>query len=109
MKSPIFAANVRERRTQFGQFGTEGRSFWKRVSFECKNPTLTDFSWSWEAASGHYPDQYQRGRLLQLPPITPIRSPGPTTVILPGFNYRTSGCWLSITPTSATRPAKVIW
>ena len=66
-----------ERRTQFGQFGTEGKSFWKRVSFDCKNPTLTDFSWSWEVESGHYPDQYQRERLLQLHPNHPHQEPWP--------------------------------
>ena len=64
-----------ERSTQFGQFGDSGLSRWKSVSYTLMNPTLRDFSWTWEAASGQWPDQYQRDRLIQ----NTRQSPGPET------------------------------
>jgi hypothetical protein len=65
------------RRTQFGQLGDSGRSYWKRVSYKLGNPTLDDFSWLWEASSGDYPDQYQRDRLIQIHGNHPAQQPWP--------------------------------
>lgn len=65
------------RRTQFGQLGDSGRSYWKRVSYSLGNPTLDDFSWSWEASSGELPDQYQRDRLIQIHGNHPAQQPWP--------------------------------
>ena len=62
-------------RTQFGQSGEAGKSYWKSVSWSCKNRTLEDHSWSWSASSGELPDQYQRNRLIQIHGNTP--EPGP--------------------------------
>ncbi|MCL2665071.1 MAG: glycoside hydrolase, partial [Defluviitaleaceae bacterium] len=56
------------RRTQFGQVGENGRSCWKRVSYRAINPTKPDSAFYWEAASGKYPDQYQRDRLTLVHP-----------------------------------------
>jgi hypothetical protein len=44
------------KRTQFGQYGDTGRSFWRRVSYSLVNPTLDDFAWSWQAADGACPN-----------------------------------------------------
>ena len=66
-----------ERSTQFGQFGDSGLSRWKSVSYTLMNPTLRDFSWSWEAASGQWPDQYQRDRLIQIHANHPDQKPTP--------------------------------
>jgi len=54
------------KRTQFGQLGEEGKSWWQRVSYSAKNPTLDDFEWTWTACDGLWPDDYQRRRLIQL-------------------------------------------
>ena len=65
------------RRTQFGQFSDSGRSYWRRVSYRLRNPALADFDWSWDAASGQYPDQYQRERMIQLHGNHPAQQPWP--------------------------------
>lgn len=65
------------RRTQFGQLGDSGRSYWKRVSYSLGNPTLDDFSWTWNASSGEYPDQYQRDRMIQIHGNHPAQQPWP--------------------------------
>ena len=65
------------RRTQFGQFGNAGRSYWRNVSYRLGNPILADFSWSWDASSGDYPDQYQRDRLIQIHGNHPAQEPWP--------------------------------
>jgi hypothetical protein len=62
-------------RTQFGQTGETGKSYWKSVSWSCRNPTLEDHTWSWSASFGELPDQYQRDRLIQIHGNTP--EPGP--------------------------------
>ncbi|MFC1716321.1 sialidase family protein [Candidatus Poribacteria bacterium] len=54
------------KRTQFGQAGETGRSFWKSISYSVKNPTLDDVEWSWDASQGLCPDDYQRRRLIQI-------------------------------------------
>ena len=54
------------RRTTFGQIGELGKSFWRMITYHVENPTLDDVDWSWDAASGEYPDQYQRDRLIQM-------------------------------------------
>ena len=63
------------KRTQFGQLGDAGRSFWKRVSYSVKNPTLDDVQWSWDAASGQHPDEYHRTRMIQVYPNDPDQKP----------------------------------
>ena len=65
------------RRTQFGQMSASGRSYWRRVSYALGNPNLEDFAWTWEAASGAYPDQYQRDRLIQIHGNHPSQEPWP--------------------------------
>jgi len=65
------------KRTQFGQINDSGRSYWRRVSYSLGNPTLDDFSWSWEASSGNMPDQYQRDRLIQIHGNHPSQEPWP--------------------------------
>ena len=65
------------RRTQFGSWGEVGRSYWRGVEYRLVNPTLDDFEWRWEAASGVYPDQYQRERLIQLHANHPRQQPWP--------------------------------
>ncbi len=65
------------RRTQFGQFGDSGRSYWRSISYALGNPNLPDFKWTWKAASGAYPDQYQRERMIQLHGNHPAQAPWP--------------------------------
>ncbi len=65
------------RRTQFGQFNDSGRSYWRSVSYSVGNPTLDDFQWSWNAAQGSWPDQYQRDRLIQIHGNHPAQQPWP--------------------------------
>ncbi|MCY3865528.1 MAG: hypothetical protein OXG68_08810 [Chloroflexi bacterium] len=65
------------RRTQFGQWGASGRSYWRRVSYRLGNPSLADFSWEWNAASGKFPDQYQRDRMIQIYANHPAQKPWP--------------------------------
>ena len=64
-------------RTMFGQLGEAGTSWWRRVRYETRNPRLTDWRWQWEAASGRWPDQYQRERLTQVHGNHPDQQPGP--------------------------------
>ena len=64
-------------RTMFGQWGDTGTSTWTTVSFSSTNRTLEDWSWSWSAASGDYPDQYQRDRMVQIHTNLPGQSPAP--------------------------------
>jgi hypothetical protein len=52
--------------TQFGEAGEAGQSWWKSVRYEACNPTIGDGHWEWDAASGQWPDQYQRERLIQI-------------------------------------------
>lgn len=54
------------KRTQFGQIGETGRSYWKSVSYSVKNPTLNEVEWSWDASQRLWPDDYQRRRLVQI-------------------------------------------
>ncbi len=54
------------KRTQFGQFGDAGTSYWREVRYRVQNPHQPEFSWSWDGADGKWPDQYQRDRLLQI-------------------------------------------
>ncbi|MAS37427.1 MAG: hypothetical protein CL610_25735 [Anaerolineaceae bacterium] len=65
------------KRTQFGQYGDSGRSFWRSVNYDIKNRTLDDYAWSWNAASGDWPDQYQRDRLIQIHGNHPAQQPWP--------------------------------
>ena len=50
-------------RTQFGQMGETGKSFWKSVNYRAVNPTMPDAVFRWDAVSGKHPDNYQRERL----------------------------------------------
>ena len=65
------------RRSQFGQWGDSGRSYWRRVSYRLGNPTLSDFRWEWAAESGARPDQYQRERMIQIHANHPAQLPWP--------------------------------
>jgi hypothetical protein len=62
--------------TQFGQYGEEGSSFWKRVSYSLNNPNLEDYHFFWKAESGEWPDQYQRERMIQIHANPPGQSEG---------------------------------
>lgn len=64
-------------RTMFGQWGNAGTSSWIAVSFSSKNRVLEDWSWSWSVASGDYPDQYQRNRMVQIHANHPDQKPYP--------------------------------
>ena len=64
-------------RTMFGQLGEAGTSWWRRLRYETRNPRLTDWRWSWAAADGAWPDQYQRDRLTQVHGNHPDQKPGP--------------------------------
>ena len=65
------------RRTQFGSWGEVGRSYWRRVSYRLGNPTLDEYAWRWDGASGDFPDQYQRERMIQLHGNHPAQQPWP--------------------------------
>lgn len=65
------------RRTQFGQIGASGRSYWRRVSYGLLNPNLPYVRWSWSARAGEYPDQYQRDRMIQIHANHPAQLPWP--------------------------------
>jgi len=58
-------------RTQWGQAGPQGRSWWRSVGYRLANPTLSDFGWFWRAADGLLPDHYQRERMIQIHPNRP--------------------------------------
>lgn len=75
----------------FGQFGDEGQSCWKSVRIHVKNRSQPDYSWSWEAKDGLWPDEYKRKRLIQIHPNRPEQEPGPDNgysswVLLPDGN-----------------------
>ena len=53
-------------RTQFGQLGSTGTSWWRRVEYATQNRTLPDHAWTWRAGDGQWPDQYQRDRMVQI-------------------------------------------
>ena len=65
------------KRTQFGQLGETGKSYWKSVSYRITNPTFADYAWDWSAESGAWPDEYQRQRLIQIHGNHPDQKPGP--------------------------------
>lgn len=72
-----FLSNDPTQRTQFGQLGDVGTSFWERVTYRVFNPTQPAFVWQWLAKDGKWPDQYQRDRLIQIHsnPIAPKHRP----------------------------------
>jgi hypothetical protein len=43
-----------------------GESVWKRVKIRVENAGAPDDVWSWDAADGGYPDQYQRDRMVEV-------------------------------------------
>jgi hypothetical protein len=65
------------KRTQFGQSGDVGESFWRRVSYAVKNQTLPDVGWVWHASDGEWPDEYQRERMIQIHANHPDQRPWP--------------------------------
>ena len=65
------------RRTQFGQSGDVGASFWRRVSYQVKNRSLPDVGWVWDASDGKLPDEYQRERMIQVHANHPHQMPWP--------------------------------
>ena len=72
-----FPAGKPEKRTQFGQRGTTGQSFWKKVSYSVKNPVNEDVKWSWDVSDGVRPDEYQRTRMVQIHANDPDQVPNP--------------------------------
>ena len=64
-------------RTQFGQYGDSGRSFWRSIHYRLGNPTLEDHEWHWVAADGQLPDQVQRDHLIQIHANHPAQRPMP--------------------------------
>lgn len=63
--------------THFGQAEGTGGSCWRSVSYESRNRTQPDFRWSWLAADGLWPDEYQRRRLIQVHANEPTPDRGP--------------------------------
>ena len=61
-----FHGGVPGRRTQFGQLGEQGTSYWKSVRYVVSNPTHEDHTWQWSAENGSWPDEYQRRRMIQV-------------------------------------------
>jgi hypothetical protein len=55
-----------QKRTQFGQLGSAGTSWWRRVDYSTKNRTLPNYAWTWRVEDGKWPDQYQRDRMIQI-------------------------------------------
>ena len=72
-----FHGGAPAKRTQFGQLGDRGKSFWSSVRYRVKNPTLPGVEWSWDAASGSLPDRYQRERMIQIHANDPNSEPWP--------------------------------
>jgi hypothetical protein len=72
-----FTAQDPSKRTQFGALGTEGKSYWQRVTYRLQNPTQPLFNWQWQASQQRWPDQYQRERMIQIHanPVMPGRNP----------------------------------
>ena len=64
-------------RTQFGQSGDAGKSYWREVRYRVVNTTLPETVWSWQASDGEYPDQYGRDRMIQIHANEPNRDPWP--------------------------------
>jgi len=44
----------------------KGKSVWQRVKIFIENPGASNDSWSWDAADGTYPNQYQRDRMVEV-------------------------------------------
>jgi hypothetical protein len=63
--------------SHFGQPEVGGKSYWRNVAYTVTNPTLPPFQWSWSAAEGSWPDEYQRRRLVQIHANHPDQKPGP--------------------------------
>ena len=53
------------RLVRFGS-GLRGISHWRAVSASVENPHGHSINWSWRAASGVYPDQFRRDRMVRL-------------------------------------------
>lgn len=66
-----------ERRTQFGQVGRSGKSYWRSVAYSAVNPSIGDFSWTWGASGDLLPDHMQRTHLLELHSNTREQKPAP--------------------------------
>lgn len=64
-------------RTQFGQLGEVGKSYWRSFSCSIKNRTQGPFAWSWQASAGLLPDDYARRRLIQIHANAPVPEHGP--------------------------------
>ena len=50
----------------FGNAWDGGSSHWQSISYRCTNRTQPNYSWSWRAADGCFPNDYQIRRLVQL-------------------------------------------
>ena len=58
-------------RNAYAPRANPGESYWHSVSLTVRNPTLPDYRFRWNAASGTYPNQYERDHLLEV-----VRDPG---------------------------------
>ena len=45
---------------------TRGESYWHYVKLRVINPTLPEYRYTWHAASGEYPNQYERDNILEI-------------------------------------------
>ena len=58
-------------RNAYAPRANPGESYWHSVSLTVRNPTLPDYRYRWNAASGTHPNQYERDHLLEV-----VRDPG---------------------------------
>jgi hypothetical protein len=65
------------RRTQFGQYGNSGKSYWRQMNYRVTNISQPDYHWQWTAENGEYPNQYERDRLIQIHANHPEQQPRP--------------------------------
>lgn len=65
------------RRTQLGQYGNSGKSYWRRVNYRVTNISQPDYHWQWTAENGEYPNRYERDRLIQIHANHPEQPPRP--------------------------------
>lgn len=64
----LFEIEVTDRLDRTVRFGSQGlaRVEWKSASVKVAHPDDETIDWSWSAASGSYPDQFRRDRMVRL-------------------------------------------
>lgn len=64
----LLKMNVGDRLDRTVRFGAQGtaRIEWKAASVRVSHPDDETIAWSWSAASGDYPDQFRRDRMVRL-------------------------------------------